>query len=301
MRLKNYCGYRDAIFDFTYPCGEIKPISCFFGANGSGKSTLLYAIEILCNAYRYYGKDVDLLFRKITYHPDYDPSTEAYKIADGQYKGNELHKMELHAIFDTPDGDKEVVIDSTGVVKNELPLRERMSFHYFIDADNPMNLYKFQLHSEMKERFLELARIVYGLECFMGSDSPDLEDAGSHFYTDFIIKKTRYGQDTKVHFKRMSDGERKIATLLRDLCNPIYMDMNDIILIDNVCMHIYKDRHAPMINKIMEVFSDKQFFITTHSPILVGMEDKELGIVIEPYLKKEFLYDVESSHCVDVI
>ncbi|MFW6172498.1 MAG: hypothetical protein ACOC5T_02020, partial [Elusimicrobiota bacterium] len=176
------------------------------------------------------------------------------------------------------------------VIKNELPRREAMSYYYLIDADHPSNMYKFQLHSEMKDVFLELAQAVYGMNCHMGSDFADLQDGDESFYTDFIIEK--YG--TMVHFKRMSDGERKIATLLRDLCNPIYMNLNDIILIDNICMHIYKDRHATLIEKIVELFPDKQFFITTHSPVLVGMKDVELGITIDPYLKCSSLYDLET-------
>jgi len=291
IKLKNYCGYRDDSFDFTQDGVSVKPMACFFGSNGCGKSTLLEAIRLVCNAHRYYEKDVKLLFRKITYHHDYDSTYS------GMYTDN-LSELGLHAVFATTEGDKEVVFTSEGVEKNELPIRDRMSFHYYIDADSPMNMYKFQLHAEMKERFLELAHIVYGFDCSMGSESPDLEDAGENFYTDFIIKKIKRGCETKVHFKRMSDGEKKIATLLRDLCNPLYMETNDIIVIDNICMHIYKDRHAPMIKKILEVFNDKQFFITTHSPILVGMNDENLGIVIKPYLPEKYLYDIESLQAV---
>jgi predicted ATP-binding protein involved in virulence len=67
-----------------------------------------------------------------------------------------------------------------------------------------------------------------------------------------------------------------------------------MILIDNICMHIYKDRHAAMIDELMNIFPNKQFFITTHSPILVGMEDKKLGISIPSFLPQKFLYPVEN-------
>lgn len=280
IRLKNYCGYRDTSFDFTLPDGSIKHMSCFFGPNGCGKSTVLNAVEIMCNAYRYHDRDLDLFFRKLVYHPDYDPTyASLYEIND----------MEMQAIFTTDDGDKEVIITNRKLVKNELPQRERMSFHCYTDADNPMNLYKFQLHAETKDRFLDLAKTVYGFECDMGAESPDLQDGNEFFFCDFIIKK----HDTKVHFKRMSDGEKKIATLLRDLCNPTRMDMNDIILIDNIEMHIYKDRHAKLITKILEIFPTKQFLVTTHSPILVGMKDESLGLVIPAFMPESSLYDIE--------
>ena len=37
IHVKNYCGYRDTTFDFTYPHGDIKQLSCFYGPNGCGK------------------------------------------------------------------------------------------------------------------------------------------------------------------------------------------------------------------------------------------------------------------------
>lgn len=288
ISLKNYCGYRNTTFDFTRPDGSIKPLSCFYGPNGCGKSTCLNAVELICNAYRYHGRNLDLMFRKLIYHQNYDPTYAHLYI---------VNDMEIGAVFATDEGDKEVIITNKKVVKNELPRQERMSFHFYIDADNPINLYKFQLHAEMKDRFLDLARMVYGYECAMGAESPDLEDGGEFFFCDFIIQK----YETKVHFKRMSDGEKKIATLLRDLCNPLYMNGNDIVLVDNIEMHIYKDRHAKLIAKILEIFPTKQFLITTHSPILVGMKDEQLGIEIKPYLSKECLYPIEEYKQHDIL
>ena len=286
--LKNYCGYKEGEFDFTENITGIKQLACFCGANGSGKSTLLQAIETLCNVYRYHDYDTSTLFKKCTYSPDYtcyfDPNAPIL----------ESEMMELRGIFQTDAGDKEVIINRKGVQKNELPRKAQMGFHYFIDADNPLNSYKFQLHAEMKEQFLELAKLVYGLNCYMGSGLPDLEDAGQDFYTDFVIEKEdKKGNITKVHFKRFSGGEKKIATLLRDLCNPIYMDDLDIILIDNLCKEIYFTRHARMIKKIMEIFKNKQIFVTTHSAILVGLKDEEMGINIPSYLPEKYLYNIE--------
>jgi len=286
IRLKDYCGYRDKEFDFTEN-GGVKKLACFYGTNGCGKSTMLQAIGMLCNVYRYQNKDVELLFRKCTYHPDYSRSYS------GMYTDN-LHTMELNGVFQTDDGDKEVIVTTKGVVKNELPRKDRMGFHYWIDADSPMDLYRFQIHAEMKDRFLDLAQVVYGLDCYMGSKSPDLEDAGQDFYTDFIIEKTDdFGDNVKLHFKSMSGGEKKIATLLRSLCNPLYMDDNDIILIDNICKEVYISRHPRMIKKILEIFADKQLFVVTHSAVLVGVKDEELDIDIPAYLPERFLYNIE--------
>ena len=112
------------------------------------------------------------------------------------------------------------------------------------------------------------------------------------FYQDFILDKG----DVKVHFKSMSDGERKIATLLRSLCDPAQMDRSDIVLIDNLEMHVFVARHAKMVKKLLEVFPTKQFIVTSHSAVLVGANDPDLNIFIPSFVGKTYgedcLFDV---------
>ena len=99
------------------------------------------------------------------------------------------------------------------------------------------------------------------------------------YCTDFIIEKPN---GTKVHYKRFSDGEKKIATLVSTLFKRAYKDSpdkenKDIILIDNIVQHIYYLRHLKLIEKMEEYFPDKQFIATTHSPVLIeNMEKKYL-------------------------
>ncbi len=300
IQLKDYCGYRDAEFDFT-SSGKLKSLVCFFGENGSGKSMLLGAINILSSAHRFYGRNNELFFRKFTYSPDYDPIKTNYEI---EYANNSVwatenfkdkiaestNHMEMVGIFDTDDGDKKVVITEKGIQENELP-KDRLSYGYFIDGDHPMNTQMFQLHTDMDELFVDMAKDIFGLECYLDKKVNDLDGTGDTFYTDFVIIKH---DGTKVHYKNMSAGERKIATVLRSLCNPIYIKDLYILMIDNICMHVYKDRHAVMVNKLITSFPDKQFFITTHSPILVGVNDPVYGIDIKPYLPEESLYPIES-------
>ena len=308
IRLQDYCGYRDVEFDFTDKNGKPKQLITFFGPNGCGKSSILEAVSILSRAHTFYGRDTRYLFRKITYNPEYDPIYTEYKeqyvqgleqkLIDGKILSREYaekiqaelnkYNMTLTGIFETNEGDKEVVITTDGVKKNELPFQQnRLDYSYYIDADAPDNMRKFQLHKEMESRFIDLAKMIYEYDCYL---EKEVEDRNELFYTDFVINK--YG--TLVHFKRFSDGEKKIATLLRGLCNPIYMDEQDIIIIDNICMHIYMARHARLIDKLIQLFPDKQFFITTHSAVLVGVQDEKLGINIKGYINEKSLYDVES-------
>lgn len=285
---------------------------CFW-SNGfiSHNSFLLKAVALLSSASRHANRDTTLEFRKITYDPDYNPSTQEYSIAlaglerdengkiiidntKPQMKGLEtrdpeylkkvigdLKEMEIKGVFKTPAGEKEVEIHTSGVKKDELSQGAgSTNFHYFIDADHPSNSNAFQLPEECEQRFIELAEASYGYKCLLGKrvESLDKRRKKIQFYTDFILHKP-WGD--KVHFKCMSGGEKKIATLLRYLCDPEYMTEYEIILIDNIEKEIYWKRHEIMVNKLLQMFPDKQFIATTHSAILPKV------------LPKEYLYDLE--------
>lgn len=298
--LIQYAGYRHVEFDFTRPDKTYKPICLFFGANGCGKSTALRAIELLGQAKQYAGRENDLIFRKMTYHPDYDPTLPHFT----KYK----ESMRIEGIFDFNGEEKRVVVTSEGVETNEL---EGFRNAVWINADDQMNMKKFQIPSERINLFLEMAEAIYGYKVSLGKPVDTFEKhwdgkesthnkfldgtiGGEHivFYQDFILDK---GAE-KVHFKSMSDGERKIATLLRSLCDPAMMDSGDIVLIDNLEMHAYMERHAPMVINLLKCFPDKQFIVTSHSPVLVGMDNRSLGIHVPSFVGdrygKDCLFDV---------
>ena len=284
--LKNYAGFRSAEFDFTRPDGSFKPINLFFGPNGCGKSTALQAINVLCQAKAYVGRENDLIFRKLTFHPDYDPTLPHF----AKY----VDEMRIEGIFDLDGEEQKVIISTTnGVERNDLL---KFSNVVFVDADHPMNMKKFQIPEERIDVFTDIAKAVYGYDVSLGKPVETFENSWDGredtynnlkndkkkvvFYQDFILDKG----DVKVHFKSMSDGERKIATLLRSLCDPTQIDRSDIVLIDNLEMHVFVSRHAKMVKKLIEVFPSKQFIVTSHSAVLVGANDPDLKIYIPSYV-----------------
>lgn len=288
LSLKNYAGYRSTDFDFVKSDGTYKSVCCFYGPNGGGKSTALRAIELLGQAKQFAGRDNDLLFRKLTYHPDYDPTLPHF----AQY----VDEMRIEGVFDSDGTEKKVTVTTNGIEANDLEGFRNLTW---IDADNPMNMKKFQLPSDRADVFLDIAKVVYGYEVSLGKAVETFEKgwdgseksydgfATGHakksivFYQDFIIEK---GSDS-IHFKSMSDGERKIATLLRSLCDPNLVDNRNIILIDNIEMHIYWERHARLIDKLVEIFPDKQIICTTHSGTLLQHVFRKYGA--------ECLFDVD--------
>ena len=194
------------------------------------------------------------------------------------------------------EGDKEVIFQNnwdpniSGVIKNDFGNNPFFACFY-VDADNPINTQKFQLISEYKNEFLNFAEEVYGFKC----ELPDLgslsttEEYDSQlkkyivFFTDFIIHK--YG--VKVHYKRMSAGEKKIATMLTELFNNVYDKekyKNNILLIDNIVNHIYYLRHMKIIEKLNEFFPNNQIIATTHSPIIIKEMDKKYLVNMEKHI-----------------
>jgi AAA15 family ATPase/GTPase len=287
IRMENYCGYEDMAFDFTQN-GSIKNFCAFYGPNGIGKSTVLSAINFLSMAKRINKFNTETMFRKLIFNRDYNPAYAAFD------KPKEI--LFLHGVFDEDGEEKKVVLSSKdGVIINELSDNPWGSI-YYIDVDKPISVNSFQLQCGMKDKFLDMAEVILGYKCELRDevnalgemvDSTKSEDyvTDELFYTNFVLYKEY--SDVKVHFKRMSAGEKKIATLLRNLCNPEQMANSDIILIDNIEMHVYFKRHLNMINKIKEVFSDKQFLVTTHSGILVDKLPSNELYDIEEYKKRE--------------
>jgi predicted ATPase len=292
LSLKNFCGYRELCLDFQ---DGNSPMHVVFGPNGTGKSTLLSAIRILANPQMFLNRDNDLIFRKMTWHPDYDPTTIGFNPSEAV--------LDMVATFSDPEGnERKVVMDCHGVVVNELPhyRSDQEGFSIFTDADHPINMNKFQLPVESGDKFLRMAKAVYGLPVSLGNAVRVAElETTREFHVDFIVHKG----DVKVHFRRMSDGERKIATLLRHICTEIVHNPSKIVLIDNVEMHIFFKRHPLLAKSLCLEFPDRQFVVTSHSKAFIDACEKLYGnkslIDLEEKFSKDYaLYNDDDSFFV---
>jgi len=254
LELEHFCGYEHAVFDFD------DRLNAFYGPNGCGKSTALEALRIIGNLNRITERENDLFFRKLTYHTDYDPSLPHFATSE--------QPLRVKAVFDVNGEEKVCEITSEGVIEGgdfDGIIRKETTGNndiLFVDADNQSNTQKFQLPDKAKEKFLEIAPIVYGYDVSLGKDVITEEgDVEEVYWQDVIIQKGK----TRVHYKSMSAGEKKVATLLRSLCNPFLVRDAKILLVDNIEMHVYFERHGRMLDRILEVLPDKQFIVTTHS------------------------------------
>jgi len=284
--LQNYCGFKDIHLDLE-DNNDVKNWTVIAGPNGAGKSNAIRAIDLISSPRRLSGRaDSQNFLRRLTYHRDYNP---AYFAFDTTTKNN----LKIEAVFNHNNEDKKVVLennwnDKIGLMVNELP-ESLISAAIFIDADSRNNMYTFQLHKEFAIPFLDFAQEVYGFPCDLPKSSlvPEKDiDTGEiiDLYTDFIL--TKYG-NTSVHYKRFSDGEKKIATLLREMFRFCYNNQSDnynILLIDNIDQHIYFKRHMKMLKKIEQYFPNTQVIFSTHSQVIISEIDPKYLLDLEKYI-----------------
>lgn len=295
IKLKNYCGYRDFELDLTDSDGNIKTWMMSFGPNGVGKSNLIRAVDLLLRPMAFTLKKNLMTFRKMKYHHDYMKGSEP------MYE--QENDLVMEGIFDVDGEEKRVVLEDnirgvifagrnvdkekgeiSGVKTCELNLDQQGSV--FVDADSKSNMHTFQIFASLKDKFCDFAHAVYGLDCYI-PDGFAKYDRGFEYRQDFVIKKP---DGTKVHYSRFSDGEKKIATLISSLFKRAHPDSpdyenKDILIVDNVELHIYWKRHMTLIKKLEEHFPGKQFIMTTHSPIIINEMDKKYMVDLEEVLK----------------
>jgi hypothetical protein len=289
IRLVNYCGYKDFYLDLAEDEG-VRRWCIFYGPNGIGKSNFIRAVEMLSSPRMLLKRaDSQLFLRRLTYHPDYDPTYFALE-KDESKRINLL----MQAVFTTPDGDKVVRLennwdDRVGLTCNELP-PELKSAAIFIDADNRNNMHVFQLHAEHRDAFLDFANEAY-YPFHVSLPEHPVEEVDTStgqsilLYTDLLLSK--FGH-TRVHYKRFSDGEKKLGTLLSQMFRFCYGNQSNdynILLVDNIEMHVYFKRHMRMLRKIEEHFPYTQVVCSTHSPIIINEMDAKCLIDLEQYVK----------------
>lgn len=297
LRLKNYCAYADHTFDFCKPDGTPYKFVCFFGPNGIGKSTLLEAVSLLTmNTVGRSERLIKEALFKYVRSRDYDP---LWSKVDPKTKPE---PMSIEGTFSLKGRNYVVVLTENGFVRNDfapipppdmddddeikriqnsgpfgrfhLMFRQRLSHFFKTDSDLSMN--KFQLHVSQAENFEKIISQImrYEADCVSPSGFTAEE---REYCTDFVIHKRGH----LIHYKRMSAGERKICKSFSSLLNMMHdLERPDdgeiampgwprLLLIDNVEMHVYYDRHVQLVESLKEVFSRQQIFATTHSGILV--------------------------------
>jgi energy-coupling factor transporter ATP-binding protein EcfA2 len=279
IRLENFQVFEDHIFDFSTANG-CKQFICFFGPNGCGKTTILQAIENIMASYEGYKPErLRALLGSSVRH--IDGSTTAMYGENGNFL--------IAAQFETSIGNYEIRLNKNGFIResldgptNHLQQKQDKDGKYYILYDHPQlikgiirrlvfaarfdqELHQFQLPRDKWVIFKDLFESVTGfeirekLDIFSASDDPVQAKLLKEYILGFEVIKPH----EIISHKECSAGERKIiksfSTLLSKDYNP------QIILIDNIAMHVESGRHLNLIDSIKRCFPNSQIFSTTHS------------------------------------
>lgn len=299
LKLVNYCNFESYEIDFTKPSGEPYKYVCFFGPNGIGKSTLLEAISMLTANWSGRGESfIRQSLQKYVRSEDYDPTWQ--KVLDKQIASAPKGMM-IEGTY-MMDGDEYIVqLTENGYVRNDFApippddldkedaaaivqsgpwgrehLKYRQRIAHFLKSDSDLSMHKFQLHFAQKDKF---EKIISTIMRYPTKVSEPVGFTGDErtYCTDVTIEKKGH----KIHFKRMSAGERKICKSFSEVFNTMQalaypapgesamVGWPRLLLLDNVVMHVYYDRHVQMIDCLKEVFEQQQIFATTHSGVLI--------------------------------
>lgn len=319
LSLTNFCNYKKHTFNFLNDRGEPYHYVCFFGPNGIGKSSLLEAISLLTMNQR--GRRPDYVKRSLAKYirnNNYDPSTnpvdleaiqesEPSMFIEGTYllDGKEYTvilsdcgwlRNDLIPIHPDAEAPEEIVATATMGPWGENYLRYVQRIAHFVSTDSDLSLNQFQLIKAWKPEFERIVSEImrWPVECIQPTEIQNRKKSHNEYCTDVIIKKN----ELNIHFKRMSAGERKIIKSFSNLFNLMYdlahpgdsseqmLNWPRLLLLDNIEMHVYYDRHVRLIDSLKSVFREQQIFATTHSGVLIsrflkGENDHETELMID--------------------
>jgi len=254
IKIKNLKVFKDYQFDF-YDKNGIKNFVCFIGVNGCGKSTLLSAIQLLFS---------NLSFTR-------EESRKAFLEKSIRHVGKDANKdddFEINATFINDEKEYNVIINKSGIVKDHPKEIRELAYRICYLARFDQELNKFQISRKKWPIFKELFEAVTGFEIEEDNDINDFfknsTDSNMKSLIDDYVLSFYVNKPTGIiKVKECSDGEKKIIKAFSTILTLEYTP--EIILIDNVEMHVERGRHLKLIEALKKCFPKSQIFTTTHS------------------------------------
>lgn len=251
IKISNFKAFDDSFFDFRLS-GDIDRFICFIGPNGTGKSTILNVIQLIFSNFHGYTK------QRIR-----NNLGRAVRHIDESVSHNDDFLIEAQIL--SSYGRYTIQITKDGFLKPHLPEIDRYAYRLCYATRFDQELHNFQLKRERWSSFKKLFESVTGFEIekkidLFSTNRDTVQNSTMHEYVfDFVVKKTH---ETISH-KECSAGERKLIKSFSSLLNMDFLPQ--VILIDNVEMHIDMTRHLPFIESLKSQFPDSQIITTTHS------------------------------------
>lgn len=143
-------------------------------------------------------------------------------------------------------------------------------FNWYYERENEENRMKARFNLQYHDESLDIIRECLE-EVFPNYKNLRIEDRP----TRFVIEKD--GKD--INFERLSDGEKCYITLALDIARRLallndgttpVLDGEQIILIDEVDLHLHPSWQLMVISNLEQKFPHCQFFVTSHSPLVLS-------------------------------
>lgn len=154
------------------------------------------------------------------------------------------------------------------------------------------------------DRFLDALQIAISgmLNDSEGATYANLRINYGRLFDEVVIDKTIGDKTEMLYLNQMSSGEKVLLGLVADLTRRLYLantegDLlqgNGIVLIDEIDLHLHPKWQQKVVGKLLEIFPNVQFIVTTHSPeVLKGIQRNALRILTsngikntQPYIER---------------
>ena len=154
-------------------------------------------------------------------------------------------------------------------------------FNWYYERENEENRMKARFNMQYHDESLDTIRECLK-EVFPNYKNLRIEDRP----TRFVI--TKDGKD--INFERLSDGEKCYITLVLDIARRLsllndgtasILDGEQIVLIDEVDLHLHPAWQLMVVSNLEQKFPHCQFFVTSHSPlVLSGLGEQDTLVVL---------------------
>lgn len=254
IHFENFKAFEDVNLDFTEN-NDIKKFICFFGPNGCGKSTILETIQVILSKFE--GISLDRLRYSLG---------KSVRSKDGNKNG--VYGNDDFVITSdiyTSKGEYSIKLNKHGFISDHPQEIKDVLNRVYYAARFDQELHQFQLERSKWSIFKSLFESITGFTIeenegvFSMSADPIQKEILDKYVLGFKINKP----DEIITHKECSAGERKIIKSFSTLLNKEYCPQ--IIMIDNVEMHVESGRHLELIKSLKRSFSDSQLFTSTHS------------------------------------
>ena len=143
-------------------------------------------------------------------------------------------------------------------------------FNWFYESENEENRMKVWFNPKYHNEALDAVRDCLS-DVFPGYSNLRIEDKP----TRLVIQKN----NQKVNFDRLSDGEKCYITLVLDIARRLVtsntggdspLSGTQIVMIDEVDLHLHPSWQLHVISNLEKKFPNCQFFITSHSSLVLS-------------------------------